>query len=83
MATDWYNNSGAALTHFGRIYTGAYAGFFTDDPSDNNPNLYQSTAALSGALSAKKIVSLSFSIPTGPNVTTSTTTGIFAVSGKP
>lgn len=81
-ASDWYNNSGAALTHFGRIYTGYYASFYTDDPADNNPNLYQTTINLAAqGLNTKPIASLRFTMP--PGTAGNTATAIFAVSGTP
>jgi hypothetical protein len=81
-ASDWYNNPGAALTHFGRIYTGYYASFYTDDPADNNPNLYQTTINIAAqGLNTKPIASLRFTMP--PGTAGNTATAIFAVSGTP
>ena len=83
-APDWYNNSGAALTHFGRIYAGSYSEFYTDNPSANNPNLYQTTVNLaSSELNTKPIVSLTFTMPRGSGTSSTTDTGVFAVSGVP
>ncbi len=79
-APDWYDNPGAALTHFGRIFTGVWASFYTDDPAGNDPNLYQTSIDLAvQGLNTKPIASLTFTMPSGAN--TNTATVIFAVSG--
>jgi PKD repeat protein len=83
-APDWFNNSGTALTHFGRIYGGNYGVFHTQNPADNNPNLYQTKVNLAArGLDAKPIRSLTFNITSGAGTSSSTDTGIFALSGTP
>jgi len=80
-ASDWLGTGpGAALTHFGEMSLGDFGSFFSVDPANNTPNLYQSTTNLAAAgLSSKLIVSLTFTMPTGSGAPTDT--GIFAVSG--
>jgi sugar lactone lactonase YvrE len=82
-ANDWYNDPGAAaLTHFGRIYTGSYNAFYTDDASGNDPNLYQTTVNLAAlGLGGRPIAAVEFFLPSGPGTTSNTTTAIFALSG--
>ena len=83
-APDWFYNPGGALTHFGRIQLGAYSTFQTDDPSDNNPNLYSTTINLAALrLNTKPIASLTFTMPNGSGTSSATATGIFALSGFP
>lgn len=83
-APDWYFHSGSAITHFGRILavSDELSYFITDDPKDNNPNLYQSNIVLPSPYNTRKMQSLSFARPAGTNIWNNTTTGIFAVSGK-
>jgi hypothetical protein len=81
-AQDWFNNSGAALTHFGRIYLGNLGAFHTDDPSGNFPNLYQTTINLNAlGLNTNPVTSLTFTRPSGVDVSANTDTAIFALSG--
>jgi hypothetical protein len=81
-APDWFNNLDAACTHFGRIDCGNLGVFDTDNPSANNPNLYQTTVNLAAkGLQTRKISSLTFTMLTGGDATASTCTGVFAVSG--
>lgn len=83
-ASDYYlnNNSGAAITHFGRIYCGYYGSLYTDDPAGNDPNFYQTTINLGAlGLNTKAITGLTFTMPNGPGTSTNTMTGVFAVSG--
>jgi hypothetical protein len=84
-ANDWYNDPGAAaLTHFGRIYTGSYNAFYTDDDSGRDPNLYQTTVNLAAlGWSTQPIAAVEFFMPEGPETTATTTTAIFALSGTP
>jgi hypothetical protein len=79
-APDWYNNLGTAITRFGSLYFGNYGQFYADNPSGNDPNLYQTTINLEVlGLAAKPIASVAFTMPGGAD--TYTTTGIFALSG--
>ena len=80
-ASDWLGSgAGATLTQFGEIDLGDLAAFFTVDPTNSTPNLYQSTTNLAAAgLSSRPIVSLTFTMPAGSG--SPTDTGIFAVSG--
>jgi streptogramin lyase len=81
-APDWYNNTGMALTHFGRILIGVYNTFETDDSSGNNPNLYQTSVNLAAlGLNTKPIASLTFTMPSGGGTSANTATGVFALSG--
>jgi DNA-binding beta-propeller fold protein YncE len=83
-APDWFFNPGGALTHFGRIYLGAYNSFLTDDPSDNNPSLFPTSINLAAlGLNTKPIASLTFTMPNGPRTSSATATGVFALSGFP
>jgi len=83
-AQDWYNsNTDVATTHFGRIYPGDYSSFYTDNPSNNNPNLYQTTVNLaSSGLGTQAISSITFTMPFDVN-NQNEDTGIFAISGTP
>jgi sugar lactone lactonase YvrE len=84
QATDWYVVAASALTHFGRIYCGYYNAFYTDDYSGPAPNLYQTTIDLAAlGLNAKTVTAVTFTMPNGPDTTSNTTTGIFALSGTP
>ena len=80
-ASDWLGSGrGAAVTQFGEIDLGDLGAFFTVDPTNGTPNLYQSTTNLAAAgLSSKPILSLTFTMPVGSGGPTDT--GIFAVSG--
>ena len=81
-ASDWYVIAESALTHFGRIYSGYYNAFYTDDYSGPAPNLYQTTVDLDALeLNAKPVTAVKFTMPNGPGTTTNTATGIFALSG--
>jgi subtilisin-like proprotein convertase family protein len=81
-APDWYNNPGAAISHFGRIYLGIYSMLFTDNPPGANPSLYQTSVNLASlGLNLKAIASLTFTMPSGAGTSTETDTGIFALSG--
>lgn len=83
QAPDWYYGSGAALTHFGRVYVGSYGAFYTDNPSGNNPNLYQTTLNLASlGLNTNQIASLTFTMLGGTSTPANAATGIFAVSGS-
>jgi hypothetical protein len=86
-APDWFDNPGAALTHFGRIYprffdflNGRNLPFRTDNPVGNNPNLYQTTINLAEQGYTSPIVSVTFIMP--DETPTNTVTGIFALSGS-
>jgi sugar lactone lactonase YvrE len=84
IANDWYNDPGAAaITHFGRIFYGAYTGgFYTEDDSGNDPNLYQTTLNLAAlGLNTQPITAVEFFIPSGSGTSANTTTAIFALSG--
>jgi sugar lactone lactonase YvrE len=85
VANDWDDDPGAAaLTHFGRIYTGSYNAFYTDDDSGKDPNLYQTTVNLAArGWNTQPISAVEFFMPTGPETTATTTTAIFALSGTP
>jgi sugar lactone lactonase YvrE len=85
IANDWYDDPGAAaLTHFGRIYSGSFNAFYTDDNSGAEPNLYQTTVNLAAlGLAAEPISAVQFFLPTGPGLTATTITAIFALSGTP
>jgi hypothetical protein len=81
-APDWYNNIGSAITHFGRLYLGNLGEFYADNPSGNNPNLYQTTINLRVlGLASKLIASVAFTRPGGAGTSSDTDTGIFALSG--
>jgi sugar lactone lactonase YvrE len=83
-ATDWYVIAGGALAQFGRIYCGYFNAFYTDDYTGPAPNLYQTTIDLNAlGLNTQPISSVTFTMPNGPDTTTNTTTGIFALSGTP
>lgn len=83
-AQDWYSPaSDTALTHFGRIYTGNYGSFYTDNPSVSNPNLYQTTVNLASlGLSTQAISSIVFTMPADTG-NQEEDTGIFAICGTP
>jgi hypothetical protein len=81
-APGWYNNLGSAITRFGRLYFGDYAQFYADNPSGDNPNLYQTTINLGVlGLAAKPIASVAFSMAGGVGTSATTVTGVFALSG--
>jgi sugar lactone lactonase YvrE len=84
QASDWYFIADGALTHFGRIYCGYFNAFYTDDYSGPAPNLYQTTIDLAVlGLNTMPVTAVTFSMPNGPDTTSNTTTGIFAISGTP
>ena len=85
VANDWYHDPGAAaLTHFGRVYTGFFNAFYTDDDSAPDPNLYQTTVNLAAlGWNTEPIAAVEFFMPDGPETTATTSTAIFALSGTP
>jgi hypothetical protein len=78
----WTLSPGSALTKFGLVSCGNWGGFYTWDDAVDDQNLYQTTVNLAAlGFNAKVIVSLTFTMPSGPGTSTNTTTGVFAVSG--
>ena len=73
---------GAALANFGILYYGNYNEFTTFDYWYWFPTLYQTTVNLQSlGLQKKAIASVTFNLATGSEVTASTATGVFALSG--
>ncbi|MGD0815815.1 MAG: C10 family peptidase [Verrucomicrobiota bacterium] len=75
--------AGAAITNFGILEVGGpFYEYYSLDYSYWFPSLYQTSINLiSLGLNTKPITSVTFTMPSGTGTTTSTVTGIFALSG--
>jgi hypothetical protein len=74
--------AGAAITNFGLLITGDYNEYGSIDINAYFPVLYQTSINLKSlGLNAKPINSVTFTMPGGAGTTSSTVTGVFALSG--
>jgi hypothetical protein len=80
--------AGAAITNFGLLITGDQNEYESVDQPDTPgyyfffPSLYQTSINLKSlSLNTKPIDSVTFTMPSGAGTTTSTVTGVFALSG--